>query len=182
MLNIKQRYIAYKNSKERNNLRENLRLLEERHVANHTWNASLKLNCELLTLLKAETLSISGADYSSIYLNTGFSSVVHLFDWTNIVIESLKQRKPITFEMTDIMYQRKSVKLSDFLLTSKQRRYPVDALYINLSAELSTITHYFDNIKDPMYADRSSAAIDQIWVDVFAIVEMLCALGVSNEQ
>lgn len=181
MLNIKQTYLKYKRKKERQQLRNNLKRLEELHVANHTWTASLKLNCELMSLLRADLLSVSGADLSSIYLNTGFDNVVHLFNWTNIVIESLKDRKPISFDMTNIMYQRKSVRLSDFLLTSKSRRYPVDALYMNLSTELSTITHYFDDIKDPRYADRSSAALDQTWVDVFAIVEMLCTLGATDE-
>lgn len=181
MLNIKQQYLKYSRNKKRKQLRENLKELEARHVASLTWTASLKINCELMSLLRAEMLSVSSSDYSSIYLNTGFDNVVHLFDWTNIVIESLKDRKPISFEMTNIMYQRKSVRLSDFLLTSKSRRYPVDALYINLSTELATITHYFDDIKDPMYADRSSAALDQTWVDVFAVVEMLCTLGATDE-
>lgn len=181
MINIKQIYKTYTRNKLRKDIRENLKLLEEIHTANHTWSASLKLNCELLSLLRADLLLVSAADYSSIYLNTGFVNVVHLFDWTNIVIESLKERKPISFEMTNIMYQRKSVRLSDFLLTSKSRRYPVDALYMNLSTELTTIIHYFDSIKDPAYADRSSAALDQTWVDVFAIVEMLCTLGVTDE-
>lgn len=182
MLNLKQYFTKLKPKDAKQQLRENLVALEEHHTKNLTWSASLKLNCELLALLKAEMLSVSGSDYTSIYLNTGFKNVVHLFDWTNMIIGCLKDRKPISFEMTNIVYDRKKIRLSDFLLTSKSKRYPVDALYMNLTSELNTILHYFDDIKDPMYADRSSAALLPIWVDVFAIVEMLCALGVADEQ
>ena len=182
MVNIKQHYVKYKRKQLRNQVRQELKRLEEIHTSNLTWSASLKVNIELLQILKAELLSVSGSDYSSIYLNTGFRNVVHLFDWTNTVIETLKARKPISFEMTNLTYQRTPIRLSEFLLSAKSRRYPIDALYINLSAELNTIMHHFNEIKDPMYADRSTAALDEIWVDVFAIVEMLCTLGVSDEQ
>jgi hypothetical protein len=126
-------------------------------------------------------LLVNPSDYSSIYLNTGFKNVVHLFNWTNAVITLLKNRETVTFEMTNIVYERKSIKLSDFALTSKGKRYPVNALYINLLSELKTIIHLLNSVKDPSYRDRSSAALDPVWVDVFAIVEILCTLGVTNE-
>ena len=181
MLNFKRYFTKLKPKTAKQKLREDLIALEQHHTNNLTWSASLRINCELLALLKAEMLSVSGSDYSSIYINTGFKNVVHLFDWTNSVITCLKNRTPISFEMTNIVYDRKKIRLSDFLLTSKSRRYPVDALYVNLTSELNTILHLFDDVKDPMYADRSSAALLPIWVDVFAIVEMLCALGVADE-
>lgn len=182
MLNLKQYFIKPKVKTAKEQLREDLVALELYHTKNLTWSASLRVNCELLALLKAEMLSVSGSDYTSIYINTGFKNVVHLFDWTNTVIDALKNRTPISFEMTNIVYDRKKIRLSDFLLTSKSRRYPIDALYMNLTSELNTMLHLFDDVKDPMYADRSSAALLPIWVDVFSIVEMLCALGVADEQ
>lgn len=182
MFNIRKYFDRKKINNDKQELRDAILELEQHHTLNLTWTASLKLNCELLALLKAEMLSVSGSDYTSIYINTAFKDVVHLFNWTNSIIESLKERKSISFDMTNIVYDRKKIKLSDFLLTLNSRRYPVDALYINLTSELNTILHHFDDIKDPIYADRSSAALLPIWVDVFAIVEMLCTLGVADEQ
>ena len=182
MLNIRQYLFKRKIKTAKEQLREDLFKLEQHHIKNLSWSASLKLNCELLALLKAVSLSVSGNDYTSVYINTGFKDVVHLFTWTNTIIGALKDRQPINFEMTNIVYDRKKIKLSDFLLTSKSKRYPVNALYMNLTSELTTILHLFDDIKDPMYADRSSAALSPVWVDVFAIVEMLCTLGVADEQ
>lgn len=181
-MSIKQVYNNYMSRRYKKQLRSQLIELEQKHLTNLTWSASLTVNIELLRLLRADMLSASGNDLSSIYLNTGFSSVVHLFDWTNMIIESLKNRQQISFEMVNITYQRKPIRLSDFLLTTKSKRYPIEALYINLSAELDTIMHHFNEIKDPSYADRSSAALSSSWVDVFAVVEMLCTIGVTDEQ
>lgn len=181
MFNITDRYQKYKRNQQRKEIRNRLAIIEENRTANNTWSASLELNIQILSELRAELLLVSSSDYSSIYLNTGFNSVVHLFNWTNAVINILKNRETLTFEMTNIVYERKLIKLNDFLLTSTQKRYPVNALYINLLSELKTIIHHLNSIKDPKYYDRSYAALDPIWVDVFAIVEMLCTLGVTNE-
>ena len=181
MFDIKGQYHKLKRNQLRKQIRTNLNNIEEDRTRNNTWSASIDLNIQLLSELRAELLLVHNSDYSSIYLNTGFKNVVHLFDWTNALIEILKNRETITFEMTNIVYERKMVRLNDFLLTSSQRRYPVDALYINLLAELKTIIHHLSSIKDPKYYDRSYAALDPTWVDVFSIVEMLCTLGVTNE-
>ena len=181
MLDIKKHYQKYKRNQTRKEIRDRLKIIEEERTTNNTWSASIEVNIQLLSELRADLLLVSGSDYSSIYLNTGFSNVVHLFNWTNAIIDILKNRDIVGYEMTHIVYERKSIKLNDFLLTSKQKRYPVDALYINLLSELKTIIHHLNAIKDPKYYDRSYAALDPIWVDVFAIVEMLCNLGVTNE-
>lgn len=181
MLNIKTMYANYTKNKARKVLRDNLKYLEESHTKANTWNASLKLNHQLLSILSVDLLKVSGDAYSTITIHTGFSNAEHLFNWTDAVQSLLKNREPIGFEITNIMYQRKSMALTDFLTTSQGRRYPVDAFYINLLTELSSILYYFDDIKDPAYADRSSAALYQSWVDIFAIVEMLCILGANDE-
>lgn len=182
MLNIVKHYNGYKLKRVKSNIRKDIKRLEEIHTSNATWGASLQVNIELLQILKAEALLVSSSDLTSIYINTGFRNVQHLFDWTNAVINTLHKRDNINFDLVEIVYQRRQVRLSEFILTNKAKRYPIDALFINLSAELNTIKHHFDNIKDPRYADRSSAALNDIWADVFAIVEMLCNLGVTDEQ
>lgn len=181
MFNLKGYYHKYKRNKVRDVIRDRIKAIEVERTANNTWVAGLELNIQILCELRAELLLVNSSDYSSIYLNTGFSNVTHLLNWTSHIISVLKARETITFEMTNIVYERKVIKLNDFLLTSKQRRYPVDALYINLLSELKTILHLLNSIKDPKYYDRSYAALDPTWVDVFAVVEMLCNLGVSNE-
>lgn len=181
MFDIQGYYHKTKRNKQRRHIRERLKYIEEERTRTYSWSASLEVNIQLLSELRAELLLVNPSDYSSIYLNTGFKNVVHLFNWTNAVITLLKNRETVTFEMTNIVYERKSIKLSDFALTSKGKRYPVNALYINLLSELKTIIHLLNSVKDPSYRDRSSAALDPVWVDVFAIVEILCTLGVTNE-
>lgn len=181
MFNIKHRYGKYKRAKSRNKLKTDLINLEKYYRSNSSWSASLRINCQILTLIDPKLLTPSPADYKDVTMYTGFTSVMHLFNWTQCICTALRNREVISFDMTNIMYQRKTVSLAGFTTTPEQKRYPVDALYVNLLTELETMIHLFGDIKDPRYADRSSAALDPLWVDVFAVVEMLCTLGVHHE-
>lgn len=174
-------YHKWKRNCVRTKIKQNLKNIEERRHVNNTWQASLELNIELLMELRAELLLTSNTSQSSIYINTGFKDTSHLFHWTAEVIKTLEDRDILGHHITNIMYHRKQVRLDTFLVTSKKKRYPVDALYINLLSELKTIDHHFKSIKDPRYYDRSYAALDQCWVDIIAIVETLCTLGVTHE-
>ena len=132
MFNIMQHYLRWRRNQSRKLIRRDLQALEQKHVDSSTWAASLKMNAQLLNMIEPELIVLKPADYNDVIIHTGFINVVHLFDWTKVIIQALRQREDITFEMTNIMYRRKSVKLADFLLTSEMRRYPVDALYNNL--------------------------------------------------
>lgn len=181
MLGILKYYHKWKRNRIRSTIKQNLKNIEETRYAANTWHASLELNIALLMELRAELLLTSNTSQSSIYINTGFKDTSHLFHWTAEVIKTLEERETLEHSITNIMYHRKQVRLDTFLVTSKKKRYPVDALYINLLSELKTIDHHFKSIKDPRYYDRSYAALDQCWVDIIAIVETLCTLGVTHE-
>lgn len=174
-------YHKWKRNRIRDKIKQNLKNIEESRYANNTWQAGLELNIELLMELRADLLLTSNTSQSGIYINTGFKDTSHLFHWTAEVIKTLEDRDTLGHHITNIMYHRKQVRLDTFLVTSRKKRYPVDALYINLLSELKTIDHHFKNIKDPRYYDRSYAALDRCWVDIIAIVETLCTLGVTHE-
>lgn len=181
MLSIFKYYRKLERNKSRTKIALRLKEIEESCTKNNAWSASLDLNIKLLNTLRVDLLLINRSDYSSIYLNTGIKNITYLFDWTNGVITTLKNREAIPFDLTRPQYNREPVSIDEFLTTSNKKRYPIDALYINLLSELNTINHHFNSIKDPRYYDRNYAAIDSSWVDIFAIVEMLCTLGVTHE-
>lgn len=158
--------------------------LENNLVEQDKWYPTINVAIELLKIACGERdlLNRPVNEYPAITFASGFTNVNHIFNWTNTIIEAIKQRDIIPSEITLIQYHRKRNNLINFLTTDTDKRYPLEAFAINLLCELTIIKQVLDDVSDPIYRDRVSANLYNLWFDICAVTTTICDVEVYREQ
>lgn len=162
-------------------IKEQLLKIEQYHVNNNTWHPSLNVNIELLQALNKEVICSKDSVLSTINMVTGLKNINQLFIWTKAINSYILNREQIGPEVYLIRYHRNVTTLSKFLVTDDFKKYPIDALLVNLTHELISINNNINSIEDTKYKDKITLVLNPLWVDVSAIVNSLCVAGVTYE-
>ena len=158
--------------------------LENNLVEQDKWYPTINVAIELLKIAcnERDLLNRPVNEYPAITFASGFTNVNHIFNWTNTIIDAIKQRDIIPSEITLIQYHRKRNSLTNFLTTDTNKRYPLEAFTVNLLCELTMIKQVLDDVSDPIYKDRVSANLYNLWFDICAVATTICDVEVYREQ
>lgn len=179
---IKSFWFNYQKKNRKKNMKYEIECLEAVLQSNAQWTSDITTLIKVLEVIDDQVLEEADLkNTSSFSCLTGFKNSNHVLNWIATVRSNIHHGVLLGDETRDIAYNRRVRSLQDIIIDNGKISTTVVGFKQQLLHGLKEMTIEIEAISDNRIKHRERSVINSAARDLFAIIEIIIAWGVTDE-